>query len=155
MFLQSVWHFRNAHPRPESPATEWRQGVGIRQATGATARRKKALYDFELVPTGANWDFLLEIDTFRGGAAAEAAAVLALQEWVAGRGWLGRGAARGTGWFQLDGSQVYRLSTSTAELQAWPNNTQSVDEAIQAAVAAGGQKIDWKAALANAPGCCG
>ncbi len=67
---QSVWRFRNSHLYDQRQGTEWRQGVGIRHATGATARDKRALYDFEVVPANATWGFFLEIDTYRGGEEA-------------------------------------------------------------------------------------
>jgi len=128
-FLQSVWRLRHAHPVDASTATEWRQGVGIRQATGATAREKGALYDFEVVPRGTQWTFFLEIDTARhaGGAedgrCVEALAALALNEWVAGRAWIGRSPARGTGWLQLQIDRVLRLKTTEEAIDAWPDNT--------------------------------
>ena len=90
-FLQSVWSFENAHPadaRGGAPAarTEWRQGAGIRQATGATAVEKGALYDAEAVPEGTRWSFRFEVDTARpAGDLAEALALCALEEWVRGR----------------------------------------------------------------------
>lgn len=62
-FVQSVWRLRNSHPIQKDIATEWRQGVGIRQATGTTAQNKRALFDFETVPKGTEWSFFLEIDT--------------------------------------------------------------------------------------------
>ena len=47
--LQSVWNFLPSHC---SSDLELRQGVGIRQATGAAAIEQKALYDSEQVPAG-------------------------------------------------------------------------------------------------------
>lgn len=128
-FLQSVWRFRNSHPTMAKPPTEWRQGVGIRQATGTTAAEKQALFDFEVVPVGTSWDFFLEIDTFRG-TESEALAVLALEEWRAQRGWLGRSAARGTGWIELNIETVLRLPQAAKFLEAWPDNSRPLSEVI-------------------------
>lgn len=150
-FLQSVWRFYPSHPVNGQALTEWRQGVGIRQATGATAAEKRALYDFECVPAGTRWGFFLEIDTHRGGAEAEALAVLALREWEQGRGWLGRGAARGTGWFRLRNVQVIRLPGTQAVLEAWPDNRLPLEDAVAGACAAvGGDPTPWEAALKGA-----
>ncbi len=130
-FLQSVWRFYNSHPDDERQATEWRQGVGIRHATGATAAEKRALYDFECVPAATRWSFFLEVDTHRGNSEAEAAAILALDEWRHGRGWLGRGAARGTGWFRLADVEIIRLPCTPAALEAWPNNQQPLQNTLE------------------------
>ena len=142
---QSVWRCFHAHPLDE-PSPEWRQGVGIRQATGATARQKKALYDFEFVPVGTRWRFFLEVDTFRGGLEAEALAALALHEWQLGRGWLGRAPARGTGWIRLltdDSLRVLRLPRTEALLNVWPDNTRTLADQLQAVAAAGVEPIPW------------
>jgi len=124
-FLQSVWYFYPCHI--DEPRTESRQGVGIRQATGATAREKGALFDAETIPAGTRWDFLLEIDTFRGEKQAEAIALLALQEWKQGRCWLGGSAARGMGWMKLEDMDVVRLPLSSQAVDAWPDNTQPLE----------------------------
>jgi CRISPR/Cas system CSM-associated protein Csm3 (group 7 of RAMP superfamily) len=142
-FFQSVWRFRHAHLMLVDERTEWRQGVGIRQATGASASEKKALYDFEVVPRGACWDFFLEVDTFRGGAEAEAVAVIALNEWVQERGWLGRGPARGTGWIRLMPRQVFRLGRTPSMLEIWPDNTKPLDQMLNDVVTAGGRPLAW------------
>lgn len=147
--FQSIWKFRNARLSSSETRTEWRQGVGIRQATGASAGQKKALYDFEVVPVGAAWGLFLEIDTYRGGAEAEALAVLALNEWVQGRGWLGRGPARGTGWFRLTIDTVLRLPRTHQVLEVWPDNTLPLDEALQA-VQPLGALLTWSDAIKDA-----
>lgn len=121
-FLQSAWLFRASH-RCRDYATEARQGVGIRQATGATAIQKGALFDMETVPVGTTWDFMMEIDTFRGGQTVEYIALLALQEWTQGRCWLGAAAARGLGWMELKDVQVLRLPMTIEAIEAWPDNT--------------------------------
>lgn len=123
-FLQSVWTLENAHVDGPEPETEWRQGVGIRQATGAATRDKGALFDFEIVPTGTRWTFQLEVDTHReGGVDAEALALLALDEWARGRLWLGGRAARGSGWCRLADPHVVRLAGTRETVLAWPDNT--------------------------------
>lgn len=159
-FLQSVWRLRHAHPLDDSTATEWRQGVGIRQATGATAREKHALYDFEVVPRGTQWSFFLEIDTARhtanasdsnDGRCVEALAALALNEWVAGRGWIGRGPARGTGWVQLQIDRVLRLPATEEVIDAWPDNTQDLPAVLEKLTKQPGvATVTWTDLLADA-----
>ncbi|MFM9966014.1 MAG: RAMP superfamily CRISPR-associated protein [Planctomycetaceae bacterium] len=153
-FVQSVWRLRNSHPvtvnGTADVATEWRQGVGIRQATGTTAQNKRALYDFEVVPTGTHWSFLLEIDTHRGGQVAEALAILTLNEWCESRGWLGRSAARGTGWIKLakDGLTVLRLPKTPDLIEAWPNNSAAnLSTLLARLVGAGAVNGDWSELL--------
>src|SRR5262249_18373605 len=122
---QSLWHFWPAHPVKE-PRTEFRQGVGIRQATGATAAEARALFDVETIPAGQRWELFFEVDTLRGRGEAnqlEAAALLTLCEWAQGRCWLGASAARGLGWLSLDDLQVLRLPLTEAAIDAWPDNT--------------------------------
>jgi CRISPR/Cas system CSM-associated protein Csm3 (group 7 of RAMP superfamily) len=123
---QSLWHFWPAHL--EEVETERRQGVGIRQATGAAAAEGRALFDAETIPAGANWDLLFEIDTRRGGDKVEALALLALWEWVQGRCWLGAGAARGMGWMTLEDVHVLRLPLTRDSIDAWPNATLAREE---------------------------
>lgn len=117
---QSLWHFWPAHR--ESEWLEWRQGVGIRQATGATAIEARALYDLETISPGEDWLLLMEIDSLRGGEKVEAIALLALAEWSYGRCWLGAGPARGLGWLQLNDWEVLRLRANEQAIVAWPNN---------------------------------
>lgn len=121
-FLDSVWRFEHCHPA-SAPATEWRQGVGIRQATGATAAEKGALYDFEVVPVGAKWHFFMWIETWRDAVNAEPLAALVLEEWARGRCWLGRGPARGTGWMRFDSLECFRLDNAPEIVEAWPDST--------------------------------
>ncbi len=152
LFQQSVWRVANSHPIGK-PDTEWRQGAGIRQATGASAGEKRALYDFEFVPVGIRWEFFLEIDTFRGNADAEALAVLALQEWVVGRCWLGRSAARGTGWIRLLQDELLRVlrpDRRPEHVACWPNNTKELSEQLQELTSAGVQPCPWDEALKEA-----
>lgn len=123
---QSLWQFWPAHP--EKNLTEFRQGVGIRQKTGATASEAKALFDMETIPAGMRWDLFLELDVRRGGAHIEGVALLALCEWVWGRCWLGASAARGLGWMTLDNLEVLRLSASPDAVDAWPDSSRSRTE---------------------------
>lgn len=141
-FHQSLWSFGPSHLRT-APRLEWRQGVGIRQRTGAAAREKGVLFDLETVPAGAEWDLWLEIDSLRCRQFAEQIgrpqaadeleqlALLALWEWAQGRCWLGANAARGQGWFQLDADQtrVLRLPLTPASVSAWPSNAYATMDA--------------------------
>lgn len=120
---QSLWHFWPAHL--DSKTTELRQGVGIRQATGAAAAEGRALFDAETLPAGHTWDLLFEVDTCRGEPEVEALALLALWEWTQGRCWLGASAARGLGWMKLDEVEVLRLPLKKDAIDAWPDNTQA------------------------------
>ncbi len=150
-FDQSVWIFENAHIHGDPPTTEWRQGVGIRQATGAAARDKGPLYDFEVVPTGTAWTFQLEIDTHRGSELAEHLAVLALDEWCRGRAWLGGRAVRGYGWCRLEIDMAVRLVADLPTLQAWPDNTADPAEALEAArCLPDSQTLEWNDLVTNA-----
>ena len=117
---QSLVRFHASHV--DHPVTEYRQGVGIRQATGATASDASALFDLETIPAGAEWPLFIEIDTLRGGPRVEAIALAAVWEWTQGRCWLGASAARGLGWMQLVEWQIVRLPLSEQAVNAWPNN---------------------------------
>jgi CRISPR/Cas system CSM-associated protein Csm3 (group 7 of RAMP superfamily) len=119
--LQSLWRFWPACRSRKQ--TELRQGVGIRQETGAAATEARALYDVETIPPGETWDFFLEIDTLRGKERLEAAALYALLEWMCGRCWLGAAAARGLGWMQLKQVEALRLPLTEQAINAWPDNT--------------------------------
>jgi len=135
-FLQSVLHFFPAHlldahdattqsENGERIDTELRQGVGLRQTTGASAIEKNALYDMEAIPGGCRWSFVLDLDTRRGGSFVETLVFHALHEWVQGRCWLGAAAARGTGWMHLeaDSLRILRLPMSSEAVEAWPDST--------------------------------
>ena len=125
--LESAWRVRSSRLADGNNAVECRQGVGIRQATGASASESGALFDFEIVPAGSCWMFFLEIDTWRGGAEVEAAAFLALGEWSQQRCWLGGGAARGLGWMELvaDSIDVLRLPMVPDVVAEWPDNSRT------------------------------
>ncbi len=127
---QSLWHFHPAHLKGEQ-TTEMRQGVGIRQATGATAAEARALFDIETIPAGRSWDLFFEIDTLRGEDKVEAAALLALWEWTQGRCWLGASAARGLGWMRLEDVEVLRLPLTKESLDAWPDTSRDRFESFR------------------------
>jgi CRISPR/Cas system CSM-associated protein Csm3 (group 7 of RAMP superfamily) len=129
---ESLVRFWNSHPGEtwsgaHGPGLEPRQGVGIRQDTGAA--RQGALYDFEVAPVGLDWPIVIELDVWRIGRLPEdlrgtrddfeRLVELALSEWVRGRCWIGRGPARGLGWMQLAKAQRIRLHGEHAAM--WPN----------------------------------
>jgi CRISPR/Cas system CSM-associated protein Csm3 (group 7 of RAMP superfamily) len=120
-FYQSLWYFYPCHVAKNHPI-EQRQGVGIRQATGAAAIDQRALFDHEVVPPGTAWDFMLEIDSLRAEARAEALTLLALLDWAQDRCWLGASAARGAGWLCLEGMELLRIPLTIAAVDAWPTN---------------------------------
>lgn len=115
----SLWRVFTSHPIECEGMPEARQGVGIRQATGAAA--EGVLFDAEVIPRGVGWWFCLEVDTCsERGRHARRIAVGALQEWQRGRCWLGRSVARGMGWMRLDELRAFRLDITHAK--QWPNS---------------------------------
>lgn len=122
---RSLWQFFNSHP--ESEILETRQGVGIRQDTGAAA--EGVLFDVETLARGTKWPFYLEVNT-RGekGKKAEELAAAALLEWSRGRCWIGRNVARGLGWLHLQNLQAWRLDTDDIDL--WPDSSRTLKEAV-------------------------
>ena len=126
---ESLWEFFTAHPVNESITTESRQGVGIIQATGATAREAGALYDLETLPRGTGWRFLLVVDTAKpGGPEAEKIAAATLLEWSKGLCWVGRSPARGLGWMELENLEALRLEKRHFRL--WPDSSDSPENII-------------------------
>jgi CRISPR/Cas system CSM-associated protein Csm3 (group 7 of RAMP superfamily) len=119
--LESVWSVQSLHVE-DSTVVELRQGVGLRQETGATAGEGHVLFDQETLPVDLSWGFQLEIDTLRGGPEVEALTLLCLSEWAEGRCWLGAGVARGTGWLTLQDCEVLRLPLTEPVLTLWPDN---------------------------------
>ena len=120
-YSSSIWQFQHAHPNRS--LFDLRQGVGIRQATGATAIEQRALYDSEVLPRGTQWPFELEIDTWRGGIDSEVISFYSILEWMDGRCWLGANAARGCGWLKLDRVAVIRMPLTEESLNLWPDNS--------------------------------
>jgi hypothetical protein len=91
----SRWRSFASHPTGEAQS-EIRQHVRIDPRTGAA--EDNGLFNLETLPAGIEWPFLLEVDSQGDeGANAEAIAWHALQEWQAGRCYLGREVARGLG----------------------------------------------------------
>lgn len=129
---ESLWRIFNSHPLhfsgdfDDQPASEYRAGVGILQRTGAAAEGVK--FDTETLPSGTRWWFCLEVDDYREALEqlpnpqpiSAAIAANALKEWQEGRCWLGRDVARGLGWMELQGLQVYRLGV--AHIASWPRS---------------------------------
>jgi CRISPR/Cas system CSM-associated protein Csm3 (group 7 of RAMP superfamily) len=152
--LQSLWHFRPAHRTTEW--VEWRQGVGLRQATSAAATEARALYDLETIPAGEAWDLFLDVDTLRGGDKLEAVGLLALGEWGQGRCWLGAGPARGLGWMRLEDLEVLRLPATAEALDSWPDSTRSLEETwARARAIPGTEAFDGQRAATLASGLWG
>ncbi|MBF0502802.1 MAG: hypothetical protein HQM09_21890 [Candidatus Riflebacteria bacterium] len=151
----SVLRFKNLH-LPVDRTTEWRQGVGIRQATGGAAKAKKALFDFEVVPAGSCWEFFLDLDIVRGGEETEAMVISALNEWVEGRTWLGRNAVRGTGWIRLESPKIVRLPLKPEMICLYPDNTRIRDDSkiIEELVGVGAEEMSWQKAVQWAGAVC-
>jgi len=134
----SLWRVFTSHPEAheagggeELDRSEMRQGVGIRQATCASATG--ALFDMETLPRGTRWEFRIEVkhplDNADEGKEAERIAAAALLEWTRGRCWIGRSVARGLGWMRLDNLRAYRLSTEHIDI--WPNSRNPLSENIR------------------------
>jgi CRISPR/Cas system CSM-associated protein Csm3 (group 7 of RAMP superfamily) len=106
----------------------------------------------ETLPAGTRWGFHLEIDTFRGDEEAETIALLALNEWVLGHGWLGRSPARGMGWVRLEINRLVRLPRNREILEVWPDNRVAPEVAIDRALklANGAQEWRWDDAVTAA-----
>ncbi len=140
---QSLLYVYPCHMVKMDYPVERRQGVGIRQRTGAAAIDQRALFDHEVVPAGTGWDFLTEIDTCRAGACAESLILLALLEWAQDRCWLGASVARGTGWLTLADLEVLRLPMTEDAVEAWPTNSkESLGDLWEVAQAIGGARIE-------------
>lgn len=151
VLLPSVWHTFNAHPikaagedtgvwtwcEPDEVPTELRQGVGIRQDTGA--RADKVLYDLECVPAGTLWSFLLEVRTKEAGllgSRVEAMAVRVLQQWTEGRCWLGGAVARGLGWLRLRDTKLIRVMDDQ-----WPDSFHTPEETLKKLLSRDGVEV--------------
>lgn len=125
----SCWLTHHAHLSStlDKQSSEFRQGVAIRQQTGARAGR--ALYDVEVLPEGTCWNFFLEVESARDtqDELGLRLAALALFEWREGRCLLGRSVARGLGWMQLRQCRV--LTLKIEDLLCWPNALRGNDAA--------------------------
>ena len=114
----SALRIHTSHPARDATA-RFRQQVAIRHATGAAA--DKALRDREVLPRHTEWPLLIELATHeRAKVNDEHIALLlaALDEWRAGRCFLGGDSARGLGWMRLDGLHGYALTAEQALM--WP-----------------------------------
>lgn len=116
----SAWRTYTSHPAPNSPVqSELRQCVRIDPQTAAA--KQGALFDLETLPRGLRWPFLLELDLdlVQADRRQFALAVTArvLQAWAEGYAWLGRGVARGMGWFTLENLRALELE----QTDAWPD----------------------------------
>lgn len=117
--LPSAWRTYTTHPcRP--PASELRQCVRINPKTAAA--EDGALFDLETLPPEVCWPFLLELDLGLPDEAENGAmlavTVRVLRAWSDGYAWLGRGVARGLGWFTLNQPRVLALT----ETDNWPDS---------------------------------
>lgn len=150
-FRQSVWRFRASHPESKF-APETRDGVGIRQKTGATAVERRAKYDLEVLPKGTRWPFFLEIDTETGGKKSLALALRALDEWRHGRCWLGASAARGLGRMKLEEIEVLHLPLEKEFISLWPDSSLGCEDAWRRLRDAGAAAMNLDEALAESAG---
>lgn len=114
-----VWCFDAWLVEPGGVRAVVRDGVGISRRTGASAAEAGALYDAEWIPAGTGFHLRVEIEHGAPELAEQVLAV-ALSEWIAGRGRIGGGAARGGGAFKLD-RETFRLAdlASADELMAF------------------------------------
>ena len=115
---QSLWTVHTAHPGGASVRLEYRESVGLRQAT--KARAGGVLRDLEATSRGTAWPLLLEVRTDGpDGEAAERIAAATLLEWARDRLWLGKDVARGLGWLGVQNLRALRLPKDRA--LDWPD----------------------------------
>ena len=134
--VRSSWDVWNGHLHPDfnGVAQVIRPGSPHRQDTRAAG--KGGLHDYEVVPPGVEWCFLLEVkgahsndanasgaDTSDAQATDAHIAALTLQEWQRQRAWLGRKVARGLGWLSLVDCIVYELPAEEGVVDAWPDSS--------------------------------
>lgn len=119
--VRSSWEVWNGHLHPDfsGVAQAIRPGSPHRQDTRAAS--KGGLHDYEVVPPGVEWCFLLEVKGNANPTDAHIAA-LTLQEWQRQRAWLGRKVARGLGWLSLIDCIVYELPAIEGVVDAWPDS---------------------------------
>ena len=120
--VRSSWEVWNGHLHPDfsGVAQAIRPGSPHRQDTRAAS--KGGLHDYEVVPPGVEWCFLLEVKGNANPTDAHIAA-LTLQEWQRQRAWLGRKVARGLGWLSLVDCKVYELPATEGVVDAWPDSS--------------------------------
>ena len=108
----------NAQLKGDVPQTLIRDGVGIDRVTGAAARAGSVKFDLEALPAGAEFEVRFELrdmnDTDEQLDADEQLLAALLQEWQAGRVWLGGRVARGLGAFDLKGVEYKTLDLDDA-----------------------------------------
>ncbi len=85
----------------EPPGTLVRDFVGIDRVDRTAARKARAKFEKELLPNGTCFGLRMELTVAEDEPEAEELAAVVLAEWQAGRSWLGGGAARGLGAFDL------------------------------------------------------
>lgn len=83
------------------------------------------LFDFEVLPKGLRWRFLIDVDHAarapEDGASAAGIVALVLREWQRERCWLGRRVARGLGWMRLAECSIVLLPRTEDYIDRWPN----------------------------------
>lgn len=135
---ESRWLFHHAHPLGGDVRPGRRDNIAVRHTTGAA--RHGAKFDFEVIPAGTRWPFLVEVDVWREVATAQeeptesglppaaeqlvAIALNTLSAWRQGACWLGARVAQGQGWFRLldDSFRVIRLQAE--EALSWPDSNE-------------------------------
>jgi len=124
----SSWDVSNAHLVGAEPALELRTGSAHRQDTRATG--KSGLYDYEVIPPGTKWQFIVEVHHQR--AEKDDASLLAhvLRECQLGRFWLGRKVSRGLGWLDLSECKVFELPATESAVDQWPTSKLGCADAL-------------------------
>jgi CRISPR/Cas system CSM-associated protein Csm3 (group 7 of RAMP superfamily) len=90
-----------------------RDGVGIDRRTGTAASAAQVKFDTEVVPAGAKFELLVEMEDVNDDDKMLLAAALA--EWQAGRAWLGGNTGRGLGNAKLDKIQFMENDLSSGD----------------------------------------
>ena len=94
--------------------TSVRDGVGIDRETGASSRKARAKYDFEVVPKDSVFSFKIAFQDDVTNAEEEMLSCV-LAEWQKGRGYLGGNIARGMGNKQLEDIKVFSINLSNMD----------------------------------------
>ena len=124
----SSWDVSNAHLVGAEPVLELRTGSAHRQDTRATGQ--SGLFDYEVIPPGAQWQFIVEVIHQRAGKDDASLLAHILSECQQGRFWLGRKVSRGLGWLDLVACDVFELPTTEPVVDGWPNSKLKSEELV-------------------------
>lgn len=110
-----LWVY-DAHPFTDS-GTFVRDRIGINRETGTAASEEAAKFDLEVVPSGFSYNMRLALEQADNGddiCLQEQLLAACLAEWMEGRLYVGGGAGRGLGAFELESAEVRSLDFSNS-----------------------------------------